>query len=377
MNVPFLDLKVQYESIRADIDEAIQAVVASTAFAGGPFVQRFEEEFARYCGCAHAVGVGSGTEALCLALAASGVGVDDEVITVPNSFIATAEAISWCGAKPVFVDVVPDTYTLNPVLLDEAISSRTKAIVPVHLYGQAADMDPIREIGRRHGVTVIEDACQAHGALYKGHRAGSMGEAAAFSFYPGKNLGAYGEGGAVVTNNPELATQVRLMRDHGQSSKYHHELVGRNARMDGIQAAVLSVKLRHLDDWNASRRRSAELYRTRLGLVVQVIVPTEAEYARHVYHVYAIRVRNRDALAGHLRANGVGVGIHYPIPIHLQPAYRNLAIREGSFPVTETSSRELLSLPMFAELREDQIGRVTELVRGFFASNGGAESKSA
>ena len=354
MEVPFLDLKAQYKSIKDEIDKTIQAVVDSCAFSSGPFVQGFEEKFAAFCDCRFCVGLGSGTEALWLTLLAKGIGEGDEVITVPNSFIATAEAVSYSGARPVFVDVDDRFYTMNTELLRSAITDSTKAIIPVHLYGQTADMDPILKIAEEHGLTVIEDACQAHGALYEGKKAGSMGEAAAFSFYPGKNLGAYGEAGAVVTNDENLADELRMLRDHGQRRKYHHDLIGCNGRLDGIQGAVLEVKLRHLDDWNAARRKNAFLYNELLNEVDGVQTPDEASYSEHVYHIYAIRVRNRDRMLQKLAEEGIHGGIHYPIPIHLQKAYSELDISKGTFPVTEDTADQLLSLPMFPELTERQ-----------------------
>lgn len=355
MQVPFLDLKAQYRSIKEEIDAAMQAVVDQTAFAGGPFVARFEEAFAKFCGCKYAVGAGSGTDALWMALIASGVGPGDEVITVPDTFIATAEAISFCGAKPVFVDVVESTCNMDPEKLESAITERTKAVIPVHLFGQPADMDPILEIARRHGLLVIEDACQAHGSQYKGRMAGSLGDAGCFSFYPGKNLGAYGEAGAVVTNSEALAEKMRMFRDHGQARKYEHEMIGWNARMDGLQGAVLSVKLNHLEDWNNARRQNAHFYDELLQGVPGIIVPTEADYARHVYHIYAIRVKNRDKLIPQLAEHQIFCGIHYPIPLHLQKAYESQAIPAGRFPMAEQCASEFLSLPMYPELTREQI----------------------
>jgi dTDP-4-amino-4,6-dideoxygalactose transaminase len=307
--------------------------------------------------------VGSGTDALWLALLGLGIGVGDEVITVPNTFIATAEAISLCGAKPVFVDIDEKTYNMNPDLVEAAITRRTKAIIPVHLYGQCADMDPILTVARRHKLAVIEDACQAHGAEYKGRKAGSMGDAGCFSFYPGKNLGAYGEAGAVVTNNPDLAAWMRMFRDHGQQKKYYHSVVGWNARMDGIQGAVLSVKLKHLPQWNEARRRNARLYTELLADVHGVITPVEAPDARHIYHIYSIRVENRDAVIQTLAAKDVHCGIHYPVPLHLQEAYASLDYGPGSFRVAETCASQQLSLPMFAELTSDQIRAVVGELR--------------
>ena len=363
MKVPFLDLKAQYASIREEVAAALQQVLDQTAFAGGPFVAQFEKEFASFCGCSHAVGVGSGTEALWLSLLGLGIGPGDEVITVPNTFIATAEAISFCGARPIFVDVGEATWTMDPQRLEAAITPRTRAVIPVHLFGQTADMDPILEIARARGLSVIEDACQAHGAEYKGKPAGSMGDAGCFSFYPGKNLGAYGEGGAVVTNHADLDRKIRMLRDHGQSKKYEHGMIGWNARMDGFQGAILSVKLRHLPRWNEARRRNAELYDQWLKEAEGVVVPKEARYARHVYHVYAIRVADRDNLIRALAEKDIHCGIHYPIPVHLQEAYRFLGLGRGCFPMAEKCAAEFVSLPMFPELSGEQIEWVVGEIR--------------
>jgi len=365
MKVPFLDLKAQYESIRDEIETALQQVLDTTAFAGGPFVEKLEKEFAIFCECEFAIGVGSGTTALWMALSGLGIGQGDEVMTVPNTFIATAEAISFCGAKPVFVDVDERTYNMNPNLLEDAITPKTKAIIPVHLYGQMADMDPIMQIARTHGLFVIEDACQAHGAEYKSRPAGSIGDAGCFSFYPGKNLGAYGEAGAIVTNNAELAEKMRMFRDHGQAKKYYHSMIGWNARMDGIQGAVLGVKLKHLPAWNQARRKNAQLYNDFLADVDYVIAPAEADYAKHVYHIYAIRTQNRDALIIALAEKDIFCGIHYPVPIHLQDAYGFLDYRTGNFPVAEKCAEELVSLPMFSELTESQIEKVSYEIKRF------------
>jgi dTDP-4-amino-4,6-dideoxygalactose transaminase len=363
MKVPFLDLKAQYASIREDVGVALQQVLDQAAFAGGPFVAKFEREFAAFCGTRFAAGVGSGTDALWMALLALGVGPGDEVITVPDTFIATAEAISWCGAKPVFVDVDPVTYNMDPSKLEAAVTGKTRAILPVHLFGQMADMDPLMAIARRRGIFVVEDASQAHGAEYKGKKAGSIGDAGCFSFYPGKNLGAYGEAGAVVTSNEELDRKIRMLRDHGQAKKYHHTMIGWNARMDGIQGAVLSVKLRHLPAWNDGRRRNAGIYDELLKGVPGVAAPKEAAYAKHVYHIYAIRVLDRDRLIAALAEKDTHCGIHYPIPLHLLEAYRSLGFGKGSFPVSEKCSAEFVSLPMFPELSGEQIERVVGEIR--------------
>ncbi len=364
-NVPFLDLATQHESLSTEIEAAISGVLASSAFSGGRYVSRFEEEFADFCGTSFAVGVGSGTEALWLALLALDIGRGDEVITVPMTFLATLEAISMAGAAPVLVDVRPDTGTLDPELLENAITSRTRAIMPVHLYGRTADMDPIREIADRHGLAVIEDACQAHGAEYHGRRAGSLGDAAGFSFYPGKNLGALGEAGAVTTDREDLAVTMRRLRDHGQREKYYHDLVGWNARMDGLQGAVLSVKLRRLDSWNEQRRNRAALYRELLSDVEGIELHAPEQGKEHVHHLFTVLSPERDRIREYLGDRGIQTGIHYPIPCHLQEAYRHLGHGEGDFPVSERIGRETFSLPMFPELREEQVRRVAEEIRSF------------
>ncbi len=360
MKVPFLDLKAQYRAIKEEVDTAILTVVENTAFAGGPFVKAFEDDFAQFCGTKHCVGVSSGTSALWLALNAVGIGKGDEVITAANTFIATAEAISFCSAKPVFVDVDEQTYNMDPWSLEAAITHRTKAVIPVHLFGQMADMDAIMKIARKYNLYVIEDASQAHGAEYQGKRAGSIGDIGCFSFYPGKNLGAYGEAGGIVTNNDEWAEKMRIFRDHGQSKKYYHDIVGWNARMDGIQGGVLSVKLKYLEKWTEMRRRNAALYNELLADDERFITPTEAEYGKHVYHIYAIRSKERDQLIRELAEKEVFCGIHYPVPLHLQQAYYFLGYREGVFPVAERCAAEYLSLPMFAELSEKQIHHVVK-----------------
>jgi dTDP-4-amino-4,6-dideoxygalactose transaminase len=330
-------------------------VIDKSAFAGGPFVAAFESDFARYCGCKHVVGLGNGTDALWLSLLALQVGPGDEVITVPSTFMATAEAISYCGARPRFVDIDEQTYTMDPALLERAINPRTKAIIPVHLFGQCADMDPILDIASKHGLPVVEDACQAHGAQYKGRKAGTVGVLGCFSFYPGKNLGALGEAGGVTTDDKELAARIQVFRDHGQHRKYHHSLVGWNARMDGIQGAVLSIKLKHLDVNNLRRQAHALLYDQLLGDMEEIITPFEAPHNRHVYHVYSVRVQERNQILQALADRGISCAIHYPIPVHLQEAYRFLGCDEGSFPIAERCAQEFLSLPMFPELTNEQI----------------------
>jgi dTDP-4-amino-4,6-dideoxygalactose transaminase len=367
MNVPFLDLKAQYLPIKDEIQAALNAVLDKTAFAGGPFVAQFEKEFATFCQTEHCIGVGNGTDALWMALLALGVGPGDEVITVPDTFIATAEAISYCGATPVFVDVDEKSYNMDPNRLEDYLKSHSahlpKAVIPVHLFGQTADMGPILEIAKKYGLAVVEDASQAHGALYKGKTAGSMGDAGCFSFYPGKNLGAYGEAGAVVTNNIALADKMRMLRDHGSSKKYYHQVVGWNARMDGFQGAVLSVKLKYLPSWNEGRRKNAQLYNTLLGDSNNVVLPTEMDYSKHVYHVYALRVKDRDGLISRLGEKGIGTNVHYPVPVHLQNAYAFLGLKEGSFPVAEKVASEFVSLPMFAELTDEQVRYTADAVK--------------
>ncbi len=367
MKVPFLDLKAQHDPIRDEINAAISQVVDSCAFAGGPFVEQFENEFASFCRSRFALGVGSGTEALWLALAALGVGPGDEVITVPNTFIATAEAISFCGATPVFVDIDSVTYTMDPALLSAAITPRTRAVIPVHLYGQMADMDPIMTIARENGLFVVEDACQAHGAEYKGRLAGSIGDAGCFSFYPGKNLGAFGEAGAVVTDHEDVAEKIRALRDHGQVQKYYHNHIGWNGRMDGIQGAVLSVKLKYLSDWNALRGRHATAYNAHFAGSEGIQAPLSADYGTHVYHVYSLRVQNREALMAHLGEKGVSCGIHYPCPVHRQHAYGGLGLGAGSFPAAEKAAREIVSLPMFPTMSPEQVDYVATETKRFAA----------
>ncbi|MBV8485303.1 MAG: DegT/DnrJ/EryC1/StrS family aminotransferase [Verrucomicrobia bacterium] len=363
IKVPFLDLWSQHLPLMSEFNQAIQEVIESSAFAGGRFVTAFEEEFAAYGEVPYAIGVGSGTEALWLSLLACGVGAGDEVITVPSTFMATAEAITYCGARPVFIDVDERTYTMNPDALKNALTAKTKAIIPVHLFGQPADMDPILEFGRDHGLYIIEDACQAHGATYKGKRVGTLGDTACFSFYPGKNLGAFGEAGAIVTVSSELNEKIRILRDHGQVRKYFHSAVGWNCRMDGIQAAVLRIKLRQLEANNQRRRNHAAAYDAGLREFEGVITPTTAAYARHVYHIYAIRVSNRDETIKNLTDQGVATGIHYPVPVHLQEAYRELGYAAGAFPVSERCADEFVSLPMYPELTPSQIELVTEAVK--------------
>jgi dTDP-4-amino-4,6-dideoxygalactose transaminase len=362
--IPYLDLRAQYQSIREDIQRAIAGVLESSQFILGKEVAAFEEEFAAYCSARYAVALNSGTSALHLSLIAAGVGPGDEVITTPFTFVATVAAIYYCGAQPVYVDIDPKTYTLDTRQLQSVITARTKVILPVHLYGHPADMDPILALARSNGMIVIEDAAQAHGAGYRGRRVGSLGELACFSFYPGKNLGAYGEGGIVVTNNSEHASVIRKLRDWGQSRRYHHDLRGFNYRMDSLQGAILRVKLRYLEGWTEGRRAVAREY-TRLLENFAVIRPVEQDYARHVYHVYAIRSQHRDALIEHLSAKGIQTGIHYPIPVHLQNAYAEARYPRGSFPVAELVASQVLSLPIYPELTSEQITSVADAVREY------------
>lgn len=355
--VPFLDLKAQYRQIKPDVDAAVLRAIESTQYVLGPEVAAFEKRFAEYCSAEQCLAVNSGTSALHLALLAAGVGPGDEVITVSMTFVATTAAVLYSGATPVFVDVDPVTWTMDPALIEAAITSRTKAILPVHLHGLMADMDPIMEIARRHGLAVIEDAAQAHGAEYKGRRAGSIGDLGCFSFYPGKNLGAYGEGGAVVTNNPELARKVALLRDWGQEAKYNHVVAGYNYRMDGVQGAVLTVKMNHIEAWTEGRRAVAMDYDRRLAKL-SIMRPQPPSRSRHVYHVYALCLPRRDETLSALQEAGIGVGIHYPVPVHLQKAYASLGYRTGDLPVTEHLASHFLSLPIYSELLPEQVAEV-------------------
>jgi dTDP-4-amino-4,6-dideoxygalactose transaminase len=360
--IPFVDLKRQYEAIRYEVNDAMQKVLDQCAFASGPAVATFEAEFARYCGVRHCVGVNSGTSALHLALIACGVGPGDEVITVSMSFVATAWAISYVGARPVFVDIEPETYNMDISQVERAVTARTRAVLPVHLYGQMVHLDPLLEICERHGLVFIEDAAQAHGAMYYGRRAGSVGQVGCFSFYPSKNLGAYGEGGALTTNDDAIAARVRALRDHAQSARYQHEELGFNYRMDGIQGAVLGVKLRHLDSWNATRCQVAARYQEMLA-DTPLVQPYEAEGRRHVWHLYVVRSADRDRVQQALTAACIGTGLHYPIPVHLQPAYAHLGYRVGDFPVAEQMAQQCLSLPMYAELSEEEQEHIIEMLK--------------
>ena len=364
MLVPLVDLKAQHDAIGQELREGVLRVLESQCYVLGPEVESFEEAFAAACQTRSGVGVSSGTAALHLALAALGVGPGDEVITVSHTFIATAEAISHAGATPVFVDIDPDTYLMDPRTLEAAITPRTRAIIPVHLYGQMADMDAILAIAARHALPVIEDASQAHGAAYKGRRSGGIGTIGCFSFYPSKNLGAIGEAGIAVTSDPALAAAMRSLRDHGQSQRYRHAVVGYNYRMGALQGAALRVKLPHLDAWNARRREHAAHY-GRLLADLPLRLPADAPHSCGVYHLYVARVPERDALRAHLAELGVGTAVHYPVPVHLQPAYAQLGYRPGSLPATERAAGEIVSLPMFPELRAAQIEAVAQAVRSY------------
>ena len=383
MQVSFLDLKVQYHQIEAELRPILEDIMSNGAFIGGPQVLAFEEEFATFCGGGHCVGLNSGTDALRFALMAVGIGPGDEVISVPHTFIATTEAISQAGATPVFVDVDPQTCCMDPArlrefverscrvdestrqLINQITNKPVKGVIPVHLYGQPADMDEILEIAEKYRLAVIEDACQAHGALYKGRRVGSIGLAGCFSFYPGKNLGAFGDAGALLTRDENLAQTVRMLREHGQSRKYYHDMEGYTGRLDAIQAAVLRLKLKLLADWNRARRENAKLYDRLLAEVPGVEVVREAPSSQSVYHLYVILVVDRDGLQQHLTQKGIGTGLHYPLPLHLQKAYVHMGYKKGDFPVSENIAARLLSLPMFAELMREQIEYVVACIREY------------
>jgi dTDP-4-amino-4,6-dideoxygalactose transaminase len=382
-SVPFLDLVTPHIELEEELTAVFRRILRTAGFVGGPVVEEFESAFARFCNVEHCVGVSSGTDALRFAIIASGVQPGDVVVTVPNTFIATTEAISQAGAMPEFVDIDERTYNMSVEMLrrflehecsrdasGKLISRRNKrpvtAVVPVHLYGQMADMDPILELAESYGLIVIEDACQAHGAEYRSKKlnrwmkAGSMGRAAAFSFYPGKNLGACGEGGAVTTSDAALAGKIRMLRDHGQVKKYHHDVEGYNGRLDALQAGILLAKLPHLDEWNAQRRERATEYQKLFAGNEEIVVPYEPSWSRAVYHLYVIRTRDRDAMVSHLKSEGIGTGLHYPVPLHLQNAYTSLKYSRGDYPVTEAASEEVISLPMFSQLTIEQQSRVAK-----------------
>ncbi len=364
MEIPFVDLKRQYLSIKDEIDPTIKDIIENCSFILGKGVEEFEKNFAEFCKAKYCIGLNSGTSALRLALMAAGIKQGDEVILPPNTFIATAEAISLINAKPIFVDINPESYNIDAEKIENAITKKTKAIIPVDLYGQPADLYPILEIAEKHNLKVIEDAAQAAGAEYKGKKIGSVSESTCFSFYPGKNLGTYGEGGAVVTNNEEVAEKIKMLRSHGEAAKHNHQIIGDNCRLEGLQGAVLNIKLKHLDDWTEKRRKNAEIY-NKLLKDAGVITPKEEEYAKHVYHLYVIMAEKRDEMIQFLNDNGVSTGIHYPTPIHLQPAYEHLGLKEGSFKVAENFTKKIISLPMFAELTEEEINYVVKKIEEF------------
>ena len=365
IRIPAEDLRRQYRHIQDEVRAAIDAVLPTGKYTLGPFLEAFEGEFGRYCGTRYCVGISNGTEALHLALAACGVGPGDEVITVANTYVATAFAISYVGARPVFVDIDPVSYNLDVALLERAITPRTKAVIPVHLYGQPVDMDPLREIAQKHHLWVIEDAAHSHGAMYKGRRTGSLGDIGCFSFYPSKNLGAYGDGGAITLGNETLHDRIRTLRYMGQHVKHTHEIVGFQQRLDPLQAAILSVKLRHLDEWNRLRQRWASLY-DRLLVGLPVVTPGVSSSGTHVYYMYTIRTPRRDALMEYLAGQGIGSQVIYGTPVPMQPAYRSLGYRDSDIPVAAQYAKEYLCLPMFPELTDGQVGEVCEVVRGFY-----------
>jgi dTDP-4-amino-4,6-dideoxygalactose transaminase len=365
--IPFIDLKSEYAEINEEIAQAVQRVIKSGWFILGEEIKKFEEEFSKYIGTKYGIGVNSGSDALFLALKALGIGKGDEVITVSHTFISTVDAIVRNGAKPVFVDIDPDTYCIDATKIEEKITERTRAILPVHLYGHPADMAPIMNIAEKYNLFVIEDACQAHGAEYKGRKVGGLGDLGCFSFYPVKNLGAYGDGGIVVTNNEELAEKLGLLRNYGQPQKYHHDFVGVNSRLDEIQATILQVKLKHLDAWNERRRRVAKLYNELLG-DSEIVTPIEKGYAKHIYHLYVIRHKDRNKLQQHLSKKEIQTMIHYPIPVHMQKAYLNLNLGFNvHLPVTEKICNEILSLPMHPGLNDDEVSSIAEVIKNAFS----------
>lgn len=364
MQIPLVDLKAQYLSIKKEIDEAIQRVLNKCNFIMGDEVKEFEEELASFCSAKYAVGVSSGTDALLLALKAINIQPGDEVITVPNTFIATTEAITMAGGKIKFVDIDEETFNIDTNKIESAITNKTRAILPVHLYGQPANMDPIIDLAKKYNLKVIEDAAQAHGAEYNNKRVGALGDIGIFSFYPGKNLGAYGDAGAVVTNDPDISNKIAMLRNHGRTKKYEHEYEGYNCRLDTLQAAILRVKLKYINSWNEARRNHAYSYR-KLLQNTDIILPTEQKDCKHIYHIFAVRTADRDNLLNKLKNEGIGAGIHYPIPLHLQPAYRYLGYKKGDFPITEKCAREIISLPMYPELDEVKIKRIAEAISKF------------
>ncbi|MCL6471235.1 MAG: DegT/DnrJ/EryC1/StrS family aminotransferase [Firmicutes bacterium] len=362
MSIPLLDLQAQYSSIKDEVESAVLDVLRSGRYILGPKVKEFEAAIADYCGAKYAVGVANGTDALVLSLEASGIGPGDEVITSPFTFFATAESISRLGAKPVFIDIDPQTYNLDVEQIEAKITARTKAIMPVHIFGQPAEMDTIDDIAQRHGIKVIEDACQAIGAEYRGRKVGSLGSVACFSFFPSKNLGAAGDGGAVVTNDKELADKVRLLRQHGSNKKYHHSLMGYNSRLDELQAAILLVKLKHIDRWNNARRQKAKYY-DKLFADTKIITPSSPEHVKHVYHLYIIKVPNRERIETALKENGIGHGVYYPVPLHLQEVYKDLGYTEGDLPVSEAASKQTIAIPLYPELEESDMEIIADIIK--------------
>ena len=363
--IPLVDLKAQYLSLKPEIDQAIQRVIDNTDFILGKEVELFEKEFASFSRARYGIGVASGTDALHLSLLALGIGSGDEVITAANTFVATVLAINYAGAQPVLVDIDQENYNMDPSLIKQAVTKKTKAIIPVHLFGQPADMGSIMKIAKEHNLKVIEDACQAHGTEYKGSRAGSIGDIGCSSFYPGKNLGAYGDGGMVLTNSEKIAQRIRMLRNYGSQVKYYHEFKGFNSRLDTIQAAILRVKLKRLNKWTEERRRHAKRYNELLK-GMEVVTPREEDYAKHVYHLYIIRIKERDRLLKYLKSKGIFAGIHYPIPIHLLNAYRDLGYKRRDFPVTEQIAKEIISLPIYPELKEDEIKYIVNNIKAFY-----------
>jgi len=367
MKVPFVDLKMQYNSIKEEVMEAVNNVIENSAFIGGSFVEKFESDFGQFCGVKYCIGVGNGTDAIFIVLKMLGIGPSDEVITAANSFIATSEAISLTGARVVFCDVNEVTRNLDPDLISDKITDKTRAIIPIHLYGQPADMDRIVEIAKKNNLYIVQDCAQAHGAKYKGKMVGTFGEASCFSFYPGKNLGAYGDGGAVVTDNEDLEKKIRMYANHGRSEKYNHEFEGVNSRLDGMQAAILSVKLKHLEEWNFKRITNARIYNEKLKGIEDIITPVIPDEWDHVFHLYVIRSKERDRLKKFLVDNGISCGIHYPIALPNLRAYSYLNHKPGDFPVSSELQDEILSLPMFPELTEEQIEYVADMIKEFFS----------
>ena len=367
MNIPLVDLKANYLSIKDEIDTSIQEVIDNTSFIMGKYLKNFEENYAKFCKAKHAIGCSSGTTAVHMALLAAGIKKGDEAITVPNTFIATTECISYVGGKIKFVDVAEDTALMNIDQLEELITPNTKAIIVVHLYGQMPDMQKIRKIADEHDLFLIEDAAQAHAAEWAGHQPGFYGDVASFSFFPAKNLGCFGDGGGVVTNNDDMAEKMRLLVNHGRTTKYEHKMEGFNYRLDPIQAAVLNAKLPHLSKWTDLRRKHANFYNDALAVIDQVKTPVEAKSAKHVYYMYEIRTKKRDELMQFLKDNGVSCGIHYPIPLHLQPAYSDLGFKKGSFPVSEMLAEEILSIPIYPELSEEQQKYIVDNIKQFFS----------